>query len=434
VSAVQTISPQLAQTVEVFRRWLYLPDPSVLFAAAGSIAANRMAGDPVWLLIVGPPGGGKSETIQAFGGLPHIHAASTLTEASLLSGTPKRERQDDTKGGLLRVIGDFGIMLLKDFTSVLSAQRDERARVLSALREIYDGSWTRHVGVDGGRTLHWEGRVGMLAGVTPTIDRHHGVMSAMGERFVFFRLPNVDVGEQARMAMAHAGRELAMRRELGEAVQSLMSGDLSHGRELSHEESERLVSLSMLVVRGRSAVERDNYTREIEMLGEPEAPTRIIVVLKRLLQGMEAIGCDTETAWGVTTKVALDSMPQLRRQLLEFLEDETDAVETGVLAEMAQCPTTTTRRALEDLQVYRLIERSSQGSGKSDVWWLSDFTHDRLSEIGGSLKTACDRSRYVSLSGEGDKKRETRGGIHSGNGSDPTRNGTPHGADPELGW
>mgnify|MGYP003466777145 CR=1 FL=1 len=40
---------------------------------------------------------------------------------------------------------------LKDFGSILSMHRDARGAVLAALREIYDGSWSRSIGVDGGR-------------------------------------------------------------------------------------------------------------------------------------------------------------------------------------------------------------------------------------------------------------------------------------------
>ena len=104
--------------------------------------------------------------------------------------------------------------MCKDFGSVLSMNRDARAAVLAALREVYDGSWTRHVGTGGGRTLTWSGKVGLVAGATPTIDRHHAVMGAMGERFVLFRLPEVDASEQARRALAHAGREKEMRQEI----------------------------------------------------------------------------------------------------------------------------------------------------------------------------------------------------------------------------
>src|SRR3954453_9157449 len=126
----------IAETVAVFKRWLHLPDPDIVLVVLAAVAANMMDGDPVWLLIVGQPGGGKTELLQAIAGLPGVKRAGVLTEASLLSGTPKKEKADGAKGGLLREIGRFGILSLKDFGSVLSMRQESRAALLAALREI----------------------------------------------------------------------------------------------------------------------------------------------------------------------------------------------------------------------------------------------------------------------------------------------------------
>jgi hypothetical protein len=367
----------LEMVVGVFRRWLHLPDPSPLLAALGAVAANRLDGDPVWLLLVGPPGGGKSELLGPLTTLHDVHPTATLTEAALLSGTPKREKADDAKGGLLREIGDYGILLAKDFGSILNMNRDARAQVLAALREIYDGSWTRHVGTDGGRTLHWSGKVGLIAGCTPTIDRHHAVMGSMGERFCLFRLPDVDGTDHARRALEHAGREAEMRAELAAAVDRLFLRGLPEPRRLEERETAALLSFSTFAVRARSAVERDGYTRDIELIPQSEAPTRLIVVLARLLAGLDSIGTPRDVAWRIVAKVALDSIPAIRLAVLDILA-KADKTTTRTVAETLGYPSATARRALEDLMAHGLVRCCKQGEGKADLWTLDPWARQRI--------------------------------------------------------
>jgi hypothetical protein len=364
----------------VFRRWLHLPDTGALDVVLGTVAANRLDGDPVWTLLVGPPGGGKSELLNAVSALEDTHPAATLTEAALLSGTPKKETPAGAKGGLLRVIGDRGIIVCKDFGSVLNMNRDARAAVLAALREVYDGAWTRHVGTDGGKTLTWAGRVGLVGGVTPTIDRHHAVMGAMGERFTLYRLPEVDPDVQAREALRHSGRERTMRLELGDAAGAVLA-TLTNPRERSDDETDQLIALATFVVRARSAVERDGYSRDIELVPGPEAPTRLVIVLDRLLGGLDAIGCDRHDAIRVVTKAALDSVPALRLAVLDVIHANDD-LDTNVIAEAVRHPATTTRRALEDLTAHGLVDRR-RGENEKDPhrWSLTAFARTRLDAI-----------------------------------------------------
>jgi hypothetical protein len=373
----------IADVAETFRRWLYFPsgDLGVLYASLGAAAANLYATDPAWLLNVGASSGGKTEVILAIAaGLPSSHHAATLTEAALLSGSPKRERAADAKGGLLRAIGDFGILVMKDFTSVLSMNRDQRGALLAALREIYDGSWTRHVGTDGGRTLHWSGKLGLIAGCTTAIDTHHSVMATMGERFLLNRLPEIDPAEQAARALDNTGHEGEMRRELGAAVASLFAGLDLHDTPLpaiDGRERAGLVALSSLVAAARSGVERDAYRREIDFVHDTEAPARLAVSLRRLYAGMLGIGLDRATAWPLVVKVGLDSIPKPRRAVLDILLATPGCRNTTELATEADLPTVTARRALEDLTAHHVVERLSEGPGKADVWRLGDAARDR---------------------------------------------------------
>jgi hypothetical protein len=115
----------------------------------------------------------------------------------------------------------------------------------------------------------------------------------MGERFLLLRPPGLDADHEASDALAHAGREPAMRRELAEIVLRLLGGALGKTpRARGDAETKRLIALATLVVRARSAVERDGYSREMELIPDPEAPTRIVIVLDRLLAGLEVIGLE----------------------------------------------------------------------------------------------------------------------------------------------
>ena len=356
---------------ETFGKWLHLPDPGPVDAVLGTVAANRMAGDPTWTLVVAPPATGKTEIIGAVSGLAEVKFTATLTEAALLSGTPKKDKAKDATGGLLRDIGEYGIIVAKDFTSVLSMARDSRGQVLAALREVYDGSWTRHVGTDGGRALHWSGKCGLIAGCTPTIDRHHAVMGAMGERFALYRLPEVEGKAQARQRLNHAGREAEMRADLADVVTSLFAD--THLPEkppaVSAYDRERLITLGSFAVRARSAVERDGYTREVELIPAAEGPARLAVMLQQVLSAMRVIGVPEADAWRVTTKLALDSIPAIRRRVIEYLADRQDLATTTDVADGCGYPPRTAERALEDLVAHGLVVRKAS----PNRWRLTDW-------------------------------------------------------------
>ena len=123
--------------------------------------------------------------MQACDGVGAVVTSAIASEGALLSATSRRERAKDATGGLLRKIGERGLLFgVKDVTSILTMDRDVRARVLSALREVYDGRWVHEVGTDGGHTIEWRGRLIVVGAVTTAWDAAHAVIATMGDRFV----------------------------------------------------------------------------------------------------------------------------------------------------------------------------------------------------------------------------------------------------------
>jgi hypothetical protein len=368
-SLVEDPASALAACVTTFQSWLYMPDSGPLQVVLATIAANLGDGDPVWLMLVAPPSNGKTEIIGRLSDIEYVHEVSTLTEASLLSGTPNKDRAKDAKGGLLRQIGDFGVIVMKDFTSILALHKDTRATVLAALREIYDGKWTRIIGTDGGKTLHWAGKVGVIAGVTPTIDSHHSVIGSMGERFVMYRMSTEGAKQQALVRLTKGRNDREMRTEMAEALRRV-ADSIDHdvlNQVPSEVTAKRLMNLAYLTTRCRSAVERDNYSRDITLIPKPEGPARLAMVLLRLLNAFRAIGVAEIDAWREIEKIALDSMPEIRRQVLEHLIDKKAAMPTASVALALGYPTQTARRAMEDLAAHGVLLRNKDG-GRDDLW------------------------------------------------------------------
>ena len=213
----------LGEVVATFQRHLHLPDPSPLLLVLATVVANLMdEGDPVWLAVVGGSSRGKTEIVAAVDGFPGVRVIGALTVAALLSGTSRKDRSKDATGGILVELGDRGILVVKDLGAILTLHRDARAQVLQALRDVYDGLYTRDVGADGGTKLRWSGRIGLIAGATSALDSAHAVLAALGERWVTVRLPDAGEKEMAEIALRHTDTA-AMRGELRDAVHGFLA-------------------------------------------------------------------------------------------------------------------------------------------------------------------------------------------------------------------
>jgi hypothetical protein len=298
----------------------------------------------------------------------------------LLSGS--RSRRPGATGGLLAELGEFGIIVCKDFTSLLSETPQTRSELFAALREIYDGSWRRQIGADGGRTLAWKGKAGLLAAVTETIERHTADIGAMGERFIFYRMPPLDDEErleQARAAANNAGRQQEMRAALARAVGEFLKAVQlpTEPPVLTAEEMEALVQLADLATRCRSPVERDPRDREIELVPQAEAAARMQEVLVQLVRGLRVIGVDNYDIGRLAGQVALDSMSKARRSIVELLLGLQRMITptAAIIADTLGMPTPVVSRTLQDLAAHKVVERHADKQGHR--WGASEWLRDR---------------------------------------------------------
>jgi hypothetical protein len=201
----------------------------------------------------------------------------------------------------------------------------------------------------------------------------------MGERLVLVRLPDVDARRQARKALKHSRSSRAMIGELSAAVGALFDADPVRPPERSEAEEEQLIDLAALVVRCRSAVERDGYSREIELIPAPEAPARLAIVLDHLLAGLLTLRADRQTAWNVVTAAALDSIPALRRSVMDTLMCARQLPSANAEMTKAQVatgigyPPRTAERTLDDLVAHGVLEVHRRGQGAPTTWEISPW-------------------------------------------------------------
>ena len=191
-----------------------------------------------------------------------------------------------------------------------------RGVVVSALREVHDGRGARHVGLSGGRTLTWAGRIVVVAACTTAWgEARKDMIEAMGDRFVLVRSDSMTGRvESARMAIGNTGEDV-MRAELAGVMGGLIAGVDMAVRDLMDAERDRLIKLANVVTWARSGVERD-YRGDAVNAHAPEMPTRFAKQLAQVVRGALSLGMSDETAMQLATRCARDSLEPLRRDLL----------------------------------------------------------------------------------------------------------------------
>jgi hypothetical protein len=338
-------------------------------------AAEKLSGDPPWVLVVGGSGAAKTETVAPLTGAGAVCVSTITGEAALLSGTPAKSRAKHATGGLLRKIGGSGLLVIKDFTSILSMNRDTRAMVLAALREIYDGHWTRNVGTDGGFTLTWHGRLVVIGAVTTAWDAAHQVVSTMGDRFVLVRLRTGDHRRAAgRQAMINVGDEVQMRSRLAEVTGKLLAGAAAYISAepepgLTETEMGSLLGLADVVTRARTPVERD-YQGNPAFAHGLEMPTRFAKQLVQIARGGLLLGLGRDTAMNVAARCCHDTIPPLRRVVLADIAANPDSFTPDVV-DRVQIPKTTVDRTLQELQMLGLLQVAHIRYGEQErVRWM----------------------------------------------------------------
>lgn len=328
---------------------------------------------PVWLMVVGASGTGKTEIMMSVvEGFPKFYALSNLTENTLLSGWR------GTEAGLLaRLAKEQGrdiVLGISDFSSVTGLRADKLKVVAAQMREMYDGKVSKDFGV--GKHEQWEGKITMIVGCTRSVERLWGLQKELGERFCLLRWRAGDGEELAKAAMALDKRDGIRQRTTELAMQWWDSIDQKLAEQMIMLQGEKwkfhivatlVARLRCPVIRGESGVMLD--------VGDQEGPGRLVRTMWQLARAHAVLSGRSDVIKEdvqLALRVARESVPTLRWRIMEKMS--ASKVSLG-LAELQKefekeregmLPAATMRSHLEELEAIGALD-SEETAGQK--WW-----------------------------------------------------------------
>lgn len=385
---------KLSQIKELYNQTYFMIDDMVLDLILAVTLGGKMPGDPIWLMIIGGSSSGKSELINIVGEVKFVHQISNLTENAFLSGAG---RQGDDNS-LLHQIGTTGVIVMKDFTSILSMRDDKKDMILGQMREIFDGYITKKTG-NRKEVDEWRGKLNFIGGVTDTIYSKTEKSSAMGPRFINYVMPAFDREQRLKMLKAASKNtndikdkraiiQVMVRDFINEKIQTIPD----KLKEVDDDFNSVLMILSDFVALARTPTERD-YKGILNLINSPEMAPRIYGQFYKLAQYFIYLNDESilsEEHKKLIIKLCLDSLPKQRRLSLQELS-RYDFVTPKGLGHVLRYPTKTTRIWLEDLNALGVCERISKGANTADCFAINPeyrsilLQYDNITPVSGGL-------------------------------------------------
>lgn len=378
--------PTFKAVQEAYDDALLLEDRHFVKVVAATVLANQLDGPPVWLMIVAPSSGGKTAVLLTLDELEFIVGKkvsffiSDLTENTFASGF----KGAGGDAGLLAKVPYGGLLIFKDFTSILTKRHEARDAIMGQMREIFDRKFDKSTGNN--QDTAWTGKLGALAGVTTAVHEYMSEMSVMGDRFIMYspKMPDRRILLNFLMEMKLDGE--SQEKKLATA-KGVMHGYLKHcikyaknaKLNMKPEHREHLMDVADFATKVRSGVIVDERRGHVKFVPEPEMPTRLIEQLLSIgtvLSLMHEVDSEptqlTDDDMNLLYKIAFDSIPVKRRWALRQLATYTQGATTAGIAAKIGYETEVVKEWLAQLNALDICRRIKGGSGAADTWVLND--------------------------------------------------------------
>ncbi len=358
---------ELKKQIEEFQ---YFEDTDIIDVSIASIIATRLKlGNPIWLIVIGPSSGGKSQILRPLSltDTKYMHRIDDLTENTFLSASNQKGQVS-----LLNRIGKEGIMVISDLTVLFSKSPEVRATILSQFRMIYDGEMIKHSG-NNDKPISWKGSLGVLAGSTPSIYRSFEDVADMGERFIYWRMKDYDAEKATRLSMSRKiyGKELDDK--LADLYNEYIKEVLVSGNTdivLDDVVKERILKISLFSERVRTTAHMDWRGENINRIPISAMPMRVALQLTAIAKGLAVMrGPEglTERDYSIIDWCGYSLANEEKRACLRFLATAEFNVfaNTTIVADKIGLDTSVTRNILQNLAAVGVLDRTGDGGGLS---------------------------------------------------------------------
>jgi len=335
---------------QVYRKWLYLDyEPNLLRLVVATYLSVQYKGIPLWMILIGSPGVGKSEMLMG------LATCSKTVMMSKMSANALATAHRDAVP-LLEQLKDNKIMVIKDMSTMTELPSEVRSAVFSDLRDSYDGRFVRYTGMG---EYKWEGKFNIICGATPALERSRVHEASLGERFVQVRI-NINADHERILqhrSFENALKITSMRKELAKATKEYLDKAIvGIHAPISVGTASRLHELAYMVAKARSDVPRNAYNREIESPSvSSEVPTRIASQIFILASALIEIGTKEDLVQSLVERVCMDTIPLDRVKAIEALAMGMSTVKD--IKQHMRMSANSVRRCLEDLWYLGLAER-----------------------------------------------------------------------------
>ncbi len=385
-------TPTLAAYKALVADFLLLGDDGIVDVITAAVIGNRLDHDAIWLMITGPSSSGKTELLNPLSGLGFVVAISDLTVNTFASGY----KMGGGKEASLLLSMQNGILMFKDFTSLLSKRRETRDEIMGQMRHVYDGEYEKRTGT--GDEIKWKGKIGAIAASTTAVYHTLAESTEMGQRFIYYAIKQPDRFEAAIRAQDNAKRSSQMRALMLEEYKMYISFVLERVDEgkIEYDPPEDM-KLEMLRVAdfaslARSPVHTDFKSGLVDMRVDKEMPGRIVKQLNALAAAFIAMN----NAEGIMPldrlnpisphqrktlyRCAYDSIPDMRRMVLRLLAQYRFGVTTAGAAVTMELPTESARKYLYQLNAIGVCDRTKE-RGQGDRWVMRNEEYRRVVQI-----------------------------------------------------